>query len=207
MTLKTVTGLTPVRGPGRPREFNMDQVLDQAILTFRSRGYTATSIGDLSRATGLTAGSLYKAFADKHALFAAAFDRYTLLRNNALRERLGKVNSGRERLREILLFYAEASHDIEGRRGCMVVGGAVELNTYDRALADGVARALQRNEAQLAELIGQGKADGSITADIDVDTAARLVLCILLGMRVAGKTGRTREEMAGLVELALKVVG
>jgi len=207
MTLKTAVGLTPVRGPGRPREFNMDKVLDHAIVTFRSRGYTATSINDLSRATGLTAGSLYKAFADKRALFAAAFDRYTSLRNSALRERLDKANSGLARLREILLFYVESSYDLEGRRGCMVVGGIVELDTYDQALADGVSRALRRNESLLIELIVQGKADGSITADINVETAARLVLCILLGMRVMGKTGRTKEEMAGLVELALKVVG
>jgi TetR/AcrR family transcriptional repressor of nem operon len=60
---------------GRPREFDMDDALDQAIRIFRERGYNATSIGDLTDAMGLASGSLYKAFKDKREMFLAAFDR------------------------------------------------------------------------------------------------------------------------------------
>ncbi|MEE7560684.1 TetR family transcriptional regulator, partial [Xanthomonas sp. Kuri4-2] len=38
----------------------------------------------LKRATGLTAGSLYKAFKDKRQLFAAAFARYVEQRRTGL---------------------------------------------------------------------------------------------------------------------------
>ena len=69
------------RLPGRPREFDTDAAIDSALLVFRERGYHATSIKELSDATGLTAGSLYKAFGSKNGLFLAAFDRYTRTRS------------------------------------------------------------------------------------------------------------------------------
>ncbi|WP_428115063.1 TetR/AcrR family transcriptional regulator, partial [Bradyrhizobium sp.] len=81
MSVTTRSSLEKSRGPGRPREFDMDKALDRAIGVFRERGFHATSIGDLKDATDLTAGSIYKAFKDKRAVFLAAFDRYTSLRN------------------------------------------------------------------------------------------------------------------------------
>ncbi|NDL64576.1 TetR/AcrR family transcriptional regulator [Acerihabitans arboris] len=204
MTEKKVS--PPARSPGRPREFDIDRALDQAILTFRSKGYTAASIGDLSQAMELSAGSIYKAFSDKRSLFLAAFDRYTSLRNAALADRIAAAPTGRERLRAVLQFYAESSHDIEGRRGCLVAGSATGLDAFDPELAGMVAQALYRNESLLAELIDQGKTDGSIPVSISSGAAARIVLSILLGMRVVGKTGRTLGDMAELVALALKIL-
>src|SRR5690242_14056318 len=53
----------------RPREFEPDQVLDSAMRQFWERGYRATSVDDLVRATGVKPGSLYSAFpGGKHAL-------------------------------------------------------------------------------------------------------------------------------------------
>ena len=43
---------------------------------FWSRGYHATALPDLLRATKLSRGSLYAAFGDKHSLFLRALDRY-----------------------------------------------------------------------------------------------------------------------------------
>ncbi|WP_413721657.1 TetR/AcrR family transcriptional regulator [Sodalis sp. RH24] len=194
------------RSPGRPRGFAMDLALDQAILIFRSKGYTAASISDLAQAMGLSAGSIYKAFSDKRTLFLAAFDRYTSLRNADLADRLAAVATGRERLRAVLRFYAESSHDIEGQRGCLVVGSAIGLDTFDPALAEAVAGTLRGNENLLAALIDQGKADGSIKPGVNSAAAARMMLTILLGMRVVGKTGRSLDDMAELVALALKIL-
>ena len=63
----------------------MDTALDRALRVFRERGYHATSIGDLTAAMRLATGSVYKAFRDKHAVFLAAFERYTALRQEQTR--------------------------------------------------------------------------------------------------------------------------
>ena len=194
------------RGPGRPREFDLDQALDGAIRVFSERGYHATSIADLTAATGVTAGSLYKAFADKRAVFVAALDRYLSLRDQQVRTRLATARTGRERIRALLELYAGWSHDAQGRRGCLVVGSAVELSTSDADVAARVAGVLARYEQRLAGFVRAGLEDGSIPAHVDGPAAARVLLCVMQGMRVIGKTGRTRTDMEGMIATAMKVV-
>ena len=62
-------------GPGRPREFDLDDALRDASEVFRAHGYHGTSVQDLTEGTGLARGSLYKAFRDKRTLFLAALDQ------------------------------------------------------------------------------------------------------------------------------------
>ena len=194
------------RSPGRPREFDVDKALDQAVRVFSERGYAGASISDLTSAMQLAQGSLYKAFKDKRSLFLAAFDRYRTLRTEKLRQAIGEGGTGLQRLRAALNFYAESAHGVTGRQGCLVVSSAVELSTFDKPAADHIAAALVRNEAMLTDLIRQGLADGSIAADVDAEASARMLLCLTQGMRVVGKAGSSRAKMQAVVDTALKAL-
>lgn len=195
------------RSRGRPREFDTDQALDQAVRVFSERGYAGASITDLTRTMRVAQGSLYKAFKDKPSLFLAAFDRYRAQRTEQLRQAIGDGGTGLERLRAALAFYAESAQGEIGRQGCLVVASTVELTTFDKPVADHITTALARNEAMLAGLIREGQADGSIAAQVDAETSARMLLCLTQGMRVVGKTGRSRAQMQAVVDTALKMLG
>src|ERR1700724_1408287 len=123
------------RSPGRPREFDLDQALDKAIGTFSENGYCATSLGKLTAAMEIAEGSLYKAFRDKRGVFLAAFERYVRLRSGRLAQELANTRTGRDKVRTILAVYAECSHGKTGRRGCFVVGSAVDLASSDPEMA------------------------------------------------------------------------
>ncbi len=176
-----------MRERGRPRQFDLDVALDRAMLVFREKGYHSASISDLSEAMQLTAGSIYKAFSDKRGLFLQVFARYTSLRNHDLRQRLAQQPDGRSRIAELLRFYLESASDIEGRRGCLVVGSAVELQLLDNELAEGVRAALLRNQQSILQLITRGQQEGSINPQHDAQALGGVLLCLVLGMRVAGK--------------------
>ena len=191
---------------GRPREFDVDVVLDKAVAVFCARGYHATSIGDLTDAMGLASGSVYKAFKDKRGVYLAALDHYKAGSDARLRATLAVGANGRERVRLALAHYAEASHGRRGRLGCMVINGASELATFDDELARWVAASLRRNEALLAGLLREAQADGSIPPHVDPAPTARLLLCLTQGMRVVGKTGATRKDMLALVDIAMKTL-
>ena len=206
MSVTTRSSLEKSRGPGRPREFDMDKALDRAIGVFRARGFHATSIGDLTDATDLTAGSIYKAFKDKRAVFLAAFDRYTSLRNAQIRNIADTAKSGRDRISDLLAFYVRSSRGVEGRLGCLVVGSAVEMAIFDLEIAARVTSTLQKNEALLASLIKQGQSDGSISSAIDAEDTARVLVCLTQGMRVVGKTGRPPPAPAIVVNAAMKLL-
>jgi TetR/AcrR family transcriptional repressor of nem operon len=154
----------------------------------------------------LASGSVYKAFKDKRTIFTAAFDREGAVRGEKLRRILNGAKTGRDRIREAIIFYAESSSGVEGKLGCLVVGSTAELSTFDTEVAQRVTAALDECETLMVDLIRQGKADGSIPATLDSETTGRLLLCLLQGMRVVGKTGRSRREMTAVADTAMKLV-
>lgn len=193
------------RERGRPRAFDPDTALDSAMWVFRQKGYHATSIGDLSHAMHLTTGSIYKAFTDKRTLFAQVFTRYLSLRNRSLAARLAGCETGREQMAALLNFYVDSVRDVEGECGCLVAVSATELQTLDEDLARAVSSALIRNQQNLQQIIDQGQQDGSINPVLNSESIASLILCIVLGMRVAGKIAATRPD-ASLIPLALTLL-
>jgi TetR/AcrR family transcriptional repressor of nem operon len=58
------------------KRFDKDKVPDRAMRVFWERGYEATSIADLLKATDINRGSLYGTFGDRRSLFLSAQDRY-----------------------------------------------------------------------------------------------------------------------------------
>src|SRR3569833_2194861 len=71
----------PVRGGqpkrrGRPRAYEPDVALGKALDLFRRQGFAATSLDDLSAATGMNRPSLYGAFGDKRELYIKSYQRY-----------------------------------------------------------------------------------------------------------------------------------
>jgi TetR/AcrR family transcriptional repressor of nem operon len=194
------------RSPGRPREFDLDDALDKAIGTFSEHGYHATSLGKLTAAMEIAEGSLYKAFGDKRGVFLAAFERYVILRGERLARELASARTGRDKVRTVLAVYAEYSHGKVGKRGCLVVGSAVDLASSDPEMAKRVAAVLDSHERRLVNFIQEGQEDGSVSARVDGALTARLLLCVVQGMCVLGKTGRSRVEMASLVNSALKLL-
>lgn len=194
------------RSRGRPREFDMDAVLDKAVQVFSERGYHGTSITDLTRAMKLAQGSIYKAFGDKQGVFVAAFRHYRAVRTEKLRKAIGPDGTGLQRLRRALEFYVASTQGDEGRRGCLVAGSAAGLSTFEPEVAGHITEALVRNETVLRDLIREGQQDGSIPAHIDGEAAARMMLCFVQGMRLVGKTGRSREDMLAAVTAALQAL-
>lgn len=184
----------------------MDETLDKAIPVFCSRGYHGTSINDLAEGMQLTVGSIYKAFKDKRGVFLAVLDRQSSQRGIELNQVLAGAHSGRDKVQTALTFYAELSHGSRGREGCLVVSTAVELAALDVEIGARAAAAMQGREALMNQLIRQGKSDGSIPSHVDSAATGRLLLCLLQGLRVVGKTGKTRKEMLALVDAAMKVL-
>jgi len=194
------------RSRGRPREFDMDAALDKALLVFSERGYHATSISELTEAMGLTSGSVYKAFKDKRGVFLAAFDRYRAIRRGKISESMVGAETGRDKLRALLGLHAVSSHGESGRRGCLVVGSANEISTFDAEAAKRIEDAYTSNEEFILDLIIIGQADGSISPSVDPAAAAISLLCVMNGMRIVGKTGSTAAEMNAVAETAMKLL-
>jgi AcrR family transcriptional regulator len=63
------------RGRGRPAKYSPSELLDVVVAEFNARGYDATSMGDIARATGQTKSSVYHHVAGKEELLRRAVSR------------------------------------------------------------------------------------------------------------------------------------
>jgi AcrR family transcriptional regulator len=63
------------RARGRPARYSRAELLDRVVAEFNARGYDATSMEDVGRATGLTKSSVYHHVASKEELLRLAVAR------------------------------------------------------------------------------------------------------------------------------------
>jgi TetR/AcrR family transcriptional regulator, transcriptional repressor for nem operon len=135
----------------------------------------------------------------------ASFPRAWFPSRLACGYRRGNATS-QEKLEAALTFLAETTHGAEGKIGCMVVGAATDISTFDAELSVRVTAAANWMERLFVELIKAGRTDGSISETIDTATTAHTFLFLTQGLGVVGKTGRTRSEMMTTVQQAMKLV-
>jgi AcrR family transcriptional regulator len=146
----------------RPRTFDVDDVVAAARDEFWNRGYTATSIDDLTAATGLGKGSLYGAFGDKHRLYLRALDDYIATSLAGVRETLRDPRYGaRERLVRHLRGQMKAIAADADRRGCMIAKGAAELAAADNDVEQKVAQAYAMWRDELVSPAGRNGLRGA----------------------------------------------
>jgi TetR/AcrR family transcriptional regulator, transcriptional repressor for nem operon len=185
---------------GRPREFDTDGAVERAMGVFWSCGYYGTSLPDLLEATNLSRGSLYAAFGDKHGLFLLALDRYIDDALARLDTELDPRKNALVGLRTCLAGYVDRTSGIAGKRGCLVVATAMELAAHDTEVAQRIRRFFKRMETRLTEALARAQAAGQLADGVEPATAARLLLCLLEGMRVVGKTSPDRAMSQAMVQ-------
>ena len=80
---------TPVpKRRGRPRAYEPEVALARALDVFWKEGFAATSLDDLSAATGMNRPSFYGAFGDKRELYIKSYESY----RDRARQRMGDAS-------------------------------------------------------------------------------------------------------------------
>src|SRR5215218_5975385 len=116
---KPPTAATEPKRRGRPRAYEPDVALGKALDLFRTQGFAATSLDDLSEATGMNRPSLYGAFGDKRELYIKSYARYRADARAAMQEIFRAELPIRKRLERIFAVALDIylSGDT-GPRGC-----------------------------------------------------------------------------------------
>lgn len=191
---------------GRPRAFDENAVLDQAMEVFWDKGYAATSLTDLLAATGLSKSSLYEAFGNKHDLFLRALERYRDVVVAPTVTALEQVSPAREAIRRAFLQVIEGVEETASPRGCFSNNCAVEQAAHDPAACRRVIEVFGRFEAAFEAAIRRGQAAGEIPAERDAAALARYLNTALNGLIVVSKTGRDTGDLSDVVEITLKAL-
>jgi TetR/AcrR family transcriptional repressor of nem operon len=191
-------------GVARPREFDPDQVLEQAMLVFWQRGYEATSIRHLVAATRIGRASLYATFGGKHRVFVRALKLYQQRVLRGFVDTLDADRSGRRAIRRVLR-QAARMHATQ-KRGCLILNSAVELGPYDREVVSCVESCFTELEAAFARAVRRAQAAGELPRRRKPSHAARFLVSAVQGLGVVARTApgrRALHDIAAMTEAAL----
>ncbi|GAB3329374.1 TetR/AcrR family transcriptional regulator [Micromonospora halotolerans] len=190
---------------GRPRSFDSDVALDRALEVFWRQGYEGTAISDLTKAMGINnAPSLYNAFGSKEQLFVKVLDRYADGPARYIREAFDQPTA-RAAVGALLHGAADATTDPGHPRGCITVQGGLACSPGAETARDELTTRRAAGEAALRERLQRARANGEIPAGADPDGLARYFTAIYQGIAVQAASGATREQLHGIVDLAMTV--
>ena len=191
---------------GRPRSFDEEQVLDQAMFLFWRKGYEATGVADLEQATGLGRQSLYGAFGDKRALFLRIVERYfeRVLKPYVV-DVLDAPGSGRANLERIFQQWEAAAQAAEFH-GCLVGNSVPEFGAKDSEMSEVLRRKLELMEAAFMRALRRAKHDGEVNSELDTRATARSLLTIAQGLSVVARVNREPAFVRGVLLTARRLL-
>lgn len=192
-------------GMGRPREFDAETALDQAMEVFWRHGYEGATIVQLTEAMGINPPSLYACFGNKEGLLKAALDRYTKLRNVWMDEVVA-APTAREVAARMLMGIAEKQTDPANPPGCLLVQGGIACGTGSENVPFELAARRAENEDQLRERFVRAKAEGDLKDTADPAALARYVSAVSVGMGVMASSGADREALRQVASVAVQAV-
>ena len=189
---------------GRPRTFDPDVALHQALDLFWERGYDGTSLNDLAEAMGIASASIYACFGSKEDLFRKVMVLYGTTSGEPPRRALREQPTAHAAIYAMLSATADEITRPETPPGCMLVlaglTGAVENEAVRELLAD-----RRRNQfTTIKDRLARGVADGDLPAPpASLDAIARYYTTVVQGLSVQARDGATRAELETVVTCAM----
>jgi AcrR family transcriptional regulator len=193
-----------VAKPGRPRTFDVDVALRQALDVFWERGYEGTSLADLAEAIGVASASIYAAFGSKEELFRRVMALYTATAGKPPRQALIDEPTARDAVQAMLRATADQITRSDAPHYCMLIlaapTGAIENDGIREFLANG-----RRNQySAIHDRLVRGVDDGDIVASAEtLAGAARYYTTVVQGLSIQARDGASRTELNAVINCAM----
>jgi TetR/AcrR family transcriptional regulator, transcriptional repressor of aconitase len=155
--------------------------MDAAITCFSREGFHRTTMLDIVRETGLSAGAIYRYFRSKEDIVAAIADEHHVAEAAVLSDAEAGADVGTtlRRLVDVSLGRLTDPQEQRWRRVTVQVWGEALRNERVMAI---VRSGLDEPVEVLAALIRRGQEEGTLPAEIDAEGAARVCASIFQGL-------------------------
>jgi AcrR family transcriptional regulator len=198
------------RRRGRPRSYEPDAALGQAMEAFWKSGYAATTLDDLSAATGMNRPSLYAAFGDKHEIYVKAYRRYRAQMRDEFRPILAALD-GEAPVRGVLRDILEACRTLylsgpDGPRGCLTVVTASSEAIANPEIRKLVVEAIAALDETFAALFAKAIARGELAETSDPAALAKLTTATIHTLAIWARAGVPGGDLQGLIDASLSMI-
>ncbi len=177
-------------------QFDRDEVVENAIQLFWQHGYSASSMQQVVKATGLQPGSIYLAFKNKEGLFREALDAYSDHSKKRIKDALDGPDGVLKGICKVLESMIEQSTQA-GYNSCFLIKTQLELAAEGNTLHELASSKLDEIEALFRSFLEK---------ECEAELAQQRAACIMLhifGMRVYGYKPDSAQRMRESLRLGL----
>ncbi|ROM61933.1 TetR family transcriptional regulator [Pseudomonas brassicacearum] len=199
---------TEGKGRGRPRAYDPQTAVQQALGVFWNTGYSAASLDSIASAAGMNRPSLYAAFGNKHALYIKALEHYWASAHAAMQAALSDSSLTLEQaLRafyegQLAIYFSGAGQP----RGCFAIGTATTEAVEDQQIREVLSLRLSQLDADLEARVRRAIDSGELHSDVDAQALAVLASSLLHSISIRARAGKSREELTAQARNAIRVI-
>lgn len=162
-------------------ELTKQFILETVAPIFNKNGYAATSLSDITEATGLTKGAIYGNFKNKEDLAIASFKFTVKEIMKRIASHLELSESPIQKLFLISDFYRNYYDYSKPLGGCPVLNIGVDANNQNSILLEHVKIIIEKIQDQVATLIENGIELGEISTEINAMQYAKRIDTMIQG--------------------------
>jgi TetR/AcrR family transcriptional repressor of nem operon len=177
-------------------------IIETVAPIFNKKGYAATSMFDITNATGLTKGAIYGNFDNKEAIAMAAFEKNV---NELLKKVMLHQNQSDSPLQKLFLitdFYKNYDDYNKSHGGCPILNIGVDANNQNFTLLERVQYIIHKTQKSIAKLVERGKEKGEIKLSVDSDKFSKLLYTKIQG---AVFMSQTMQDKSYLIEVTNEI--
>lgn len=183
----------------RNPESTRETILKESGSLFNTQGYKATSISDITQATGFTKGAIYRHFRNKEELEKESLFYLSTLLFDTLRPLIKKAPTAGDKLRAVLRYFESYVVDSPIQGGCPLLNVAIEADDAHPALRQEAVRILQLLKDSISHILQKGIDRRQVKEGIDKDYYASLILGSLEGAIMMSKLRGDNEDMKRII--------
>jgi TetR/AcrR family transcriptional regulator, transcriptional repressor for nem operon len=163
------------------------KILKKSGILFNTQGYKATSISDITDATGLTKGAIYRHFKSKEELEKETLYHLSMLMFEEVRKFIKSETSAGNKLRAVFKYYETYVDTPAVKGGCPILNAAVEADDAHPELRKGAVKILNILHDSVVTILENGIKYKQLKKGIDKDYYATLMIASLEGAIMMSK--------------------
>ncbi|WP_329804566.1 TetR/AcrR family transcriptional regulator [Flavobacterium facile] len=179
----------------RSSEITKAKVLKEATSLFNTKGYKSTSLSDITDATGLTKGAIYRHFENKECLEIEAFQKMMQAIFVALNEKIKAQNNTRDKLFCVLNLFQSYITNPLIIGGCPLLNVSVEVDDTNLELKQKAQQALTVFRDSVERIIINGKTHKQVGALVNEKLVATIMISTLEGGVMMSKLQNSNSDI------------
>ncbi|MFD2940743.1 TetR/AcrR family transcriptional regulator [Flavobacterium notoginsengisoli] len=190
---------------GRPTIYEDSNIIKKAQEVFWQKGYNATSLSDLQKATGAGAGSFYNTFkGGKKEVFQKAVQERRLAFTSFQNE-LSNSESPLELIKDFFRSIAKADQN-EHLKGCIIANTVVEMTFIDEDLESSAVQILKEVEQMFIEVIKLEQLKGTIKTKTSPEILGKYLITFWCGLNTLRRMYPDENVLKDQIEMQLAVI-